>query len=191
MTALRRHRWPHSARRAGCARRRCSWVQGSASGQFYVPRRICHRVRRPCRSSTARSRLRELGVARHRRRAGRSDTWGLDGRRLRRAEPRRPPRVAHRELARSTVPREPGRSRAAMPAVMRRQADGRAPGQARRRPAWRWSPVPPTGGRRAVRPRPAQPAQRGPARVSWFGFHPGTLRLSRVDDWRGGGRQRG
>ena len=59
----------------------------------------------------------------------------------------------HPELARSTVPREPGRSRAAMPAVMRRQADGRAPGQARRRPAWRWSPVPPTGGRRAVRPR--------------------------------------
>ena len=35
----------------------------------------------------------------------------------------------HPELARSTVPREPGRSRAAMPAVMRRQADGRAPGQ--------------------------------------------------------------
>ena len=27
-------------------------------------------------------------------------------------------------------------------------------------------------GRRAVRPRPAQPAQRGPARVSWFGGHP-------------------
>ena len=27
-------------------------------------------------------------------------------------------------------------------------------------------------GGRAVRPRPAQPAQRGPARVSWFGFHP-------------------
>ena len=29
-------------------------------------------------------------------------------------------------------------------------------------------------GRRAVRPRPAQPAQSGPARVSWFGFHPRT-----------------
>ena len=27
-------------------------------------------------------------------------------------------------------------------------------------------------GGRAVRPRPAQPAQSGPARVSWFGFHP-------------------
>ena len=27
-------------------------------------------------------------------------------------------------------------------------------------------------GGRAVRPRPAQPAQRGPARASWFGFHP-------------------
>ena len=50
---------------------------------------------------------------------------------------------------------------------MRRQADGRAPGQARRRPAWRWSPIPPTGGRRAVRPRKPSPAvRRPPARTS-------------------------
>ena len=33
-------------------------------------------------------------------------------------------------------------------------------------------PWPPCHGSRAVRPRPAQPAQRGPARASWFGFHP-------------------
>ena len=40
----RRHQWPHSARRVGCARRRSSSVQGSASGQFYVPpRRSCCR----------------------------------------------------------------------------------------------------------------------------------------------------
>ena len=38
-------------------------------------------------------------------------------------------------------------------------------------PARSW---PERRGRRAVRPRPAQPAQRGPARVSWFGFHPRT-----------------
>ena len=93
-------RTPRYAGHGRGSRRRGSSVQGPAWGQFYVPRRICHRIRRPCRSSTARSRLRELGVARHRRRAGRSDNLGTRRVRwLRRAEPRRPPRRARRRVS--------------------------------------------------------------------------------------------
>ena len=98
------------------------------------------------------------------------------------------------------------------------QADGRAPARARRRPPRRWVRVRPAAlldpdrrqrlgtpgrhstskrrdcrsgrGGRAVRPRPAQPAQRGPARVSWFGFHPRPPPWSRTSLWLANGHAR-
>ena len=53
--------------------------------------------------------------------------------------------------------------------VESRRGDAQAGPARRRGPA---AAVAERRGGRAVRPRPAQPAQRGPARVSWFGGHP-------------------
>ena len=63
-------RWPHPARRAGCARRRWSSIQGSASGRFYVPPAGYATVvrRPPGRRPPARGSP-ELGAARHRPRS--------------------------------------------------------------------------------------------------------------------------